>query len=155
MSFFSSTKVALARLRRTTDDGLRAAVIAVFVMSAGAPVLSADEVAKKSFRYDAHGRRDPFRPLVQDGRVVGVSGRSPSAAETDRPVLYGILWDPGGKSIALINDLEVKVGDTVNGYRVAEIRQDAVVITNGGEPVVLQIAFEMSPSGTTTGGEPR
>jgi len=70
-------------------------------------------------------------------------------------VLYGILWDSAGNSIALINDTEVKVGDTVKGYRVTEIRQDAVVLTNGGEPVVLQIAFETPPSGTTTGGERR
>jgi hypothetical protein len=76
-----------------------------------------------------------------------------------KPVLYGILWDPGGQSIALINDAEVKVGDAVSGYRVKEIRQDAVVLINGGVPVVLEIAFEAPPStlspGATTGGEGR
>lgn len=146
MLFFAGRKVAVPRV------GLWTAALAVVFVTMHAPLWAADESAQESFRYDARGQRDPFRPLIQDGRIVGLTGRS-SSVETDQPVLYGILWDPGGNSIALINDTEVKVGDTVNGYRVTEIRQDAVVVTNGGEPVVLQIAFETPPSGTTTGGE--
>ena len=107
------------------------------------------------FQYDPKGHRDPFVALVREGRRVDAQpGRR---VESSRPVLYGILWDPGGHSLALINDAEVNVGDTVAGYKVSEIRRDAVVLTNGGEPVVLQIAFEERPSdlpsGTTTGGE--
>ena len=77
--------------------------------------------------------------------------------ESTKPVLYGILWDPGGNSIALINDGEVKVGDAVGEYLVKEIRHDAVVLENGGEPVVLRMAFDTPPSklppGATKGGE--
>ena len=70
-----------------------------------------------------------------------------------KPTLYGILWDPGGKSLALINDAEAKVGDTVGGYQVKEIRKDAVVLVNGGEPVVLKISFDApAPSQKTTKG---
>lgn len=121
---------------------------------------TAEEPAPQSnqpFRYDAHGRRDPFVPLVRDGRFVGSSGGLQSSA--DKPVLYGILWDAGGVSVALINDVEAKVGDTINGYEVKEIRQDAVVLSNGDESLVLQIAFETSPSeaspDTAKGGERR
>jgi hypothetical protein len=70
-------------------------------------------------------------------------------------VLYGVLWDPGGKSIALINDGEARVGDVIGEYKVLEIRKDSVVLANGGEPVVLEIAYEQapkSPSGAVTGG---
>ncbi|MDP3703734.1 MAG: hypothetical protein Q8R78_05045, partial [Candidatus Omnitrophota bacterium] len=96
------------------------------------------------FSWDPKGHRDPFVPLVRDGRLVGVvAGIN---VNTDRPVLYGILWDPGGNSIALVNDGEVKVGDSIGGYRVKEIRQDAVVLTSGGVPVVLEIAFDAPPS---------
>ena len=119
-------------------------------------VWAASEPSKKSdASYDPGSHRDPFVPLVREGRLVGVV--APSGAKTGKPVLYGILWDPGGNSIALINDGEVKVGDTISGYRVQEIRQDAVVLNSGGGPVVLEIAFEASPSqsspGATTGGE--
>jgi len=108
-----------------------------------------------AFHYDSKGRRDPFIPLVRDGRVVSVTGDAQRAGG-GAPVLYGILWDPAGKSIALLNDTEAKVGDTIEGYQVLEIRHDAVVLTNGGEPVVLQISFDVSPSKlsprTTKGG---
>ena len=106
---------------------------------------------REPFRYDSKGRRDPFAVLVRDGRLVGVAQNTQT--ETSKPILYGILWDPGGHSIALINSVEARVGDTINGYQVKDIREDMVVLENGGEPVVLRIAFEPSPSGTTTGGE--
>jgi hypothetical protein len=108
---------------------------------------AADEPAPEggSARYDSKGRRDPFSPLVRDGRLVGIV--QTHAVQTSRPVLYGILWDAGGQSIALINDVEVKVGDTVGTYRVVEIRKDAVVLSDGREPVVLQLAFEPGAPG--------
>jgi len=112
------------------------------------------------FRYDAGGRRDPFIALIQDGRFARTS---PIAqVDTSKPVLYGILWDPSGQSLALINDTEVTVGDTVSGYQVQEIREDAVVLTDDGDhPLVLRVSFETAPTGhapddaTREGGEGR
>ena len=102
-----------------------------------------------AFQYDAKGRRDPFVSLVRDGRyVVGFGGddRRSSGPFT----LRGILWDPAGTSIAMIDDVEVKVGDTLGDYRVTEIQQAAVVLhTSGGERVVLELAFD-----ATGGGKP-
>lgn len=109
------------------------------------------------FRYNAKGHRDPFIPLVRNGRLVPWRGGS---LDPTKPVLQGILWDPRGRSYAMINDAEVMVGETVDSYRVVEIRQDAVVLADEmGERVVLQIEFETpspdrSPR-TTTGGEGR
>ena len=146
-NFFSRLKKALP---------LGAAV----VMVSAALVWAAQEASEKreAFSYDPAGHRDPFVPLVRDGRLVGVAPPG-TRVSTDKPVLYGILWDPAGQSIALINDGEVKVGDTIAGYRVQEIRQDAVVLSSGGVPVVLEIAFDTPPStlapGATTGGERR
>ena len=97
------------------------------------------------FEYDAKGRRDPFKPLIQDGHLVPGMGIG-REFEGDRPVLYGILWDPAGTSLALMNDGEYKVGDVVNGYQVVEIRRDAVVITSRGERTVLQITFDAPSS---------
>ena len=108
------------------------------------------------FRYDAGDRRDPFMPLVRDGRLVAIGPGMRLGQST--PVLYGILWDPAGRSIALINDAEVKAGDRIGDYEVKEIQHDAVVLDNGGEPVVLTITFDAPPhpsSDTTMGGEQR
>lgn len=114
---------------------------------------AAEEPAQqKGFRYNAGGRRDPFMPLILNNRLVG-AGAGGGSRDLSQPVLRGILWDPSGRSIALIDELEAKVGDTVRGYRVAAIRRDEVVLeSEDGQSVVLQIAFETPPSGTTTGG---
>lgn len=99
---------------------------------------------EEPFRYDPGGRRDPFIPLVQDGRLAR-TGPS-TLVDTSKPVLYGILWDSSGQSLALINDSEVKVGDTVSDYQVHEIREDAVVLTDdGGHSLILQVSFETAP----------
>ena len=108
----------------------------------------------KPFRYEPGDHRDPFIALVREGRVVveTMGMRSDTSL-----ILHGVLWDPGGHSIALIGDAEVKVGEMVDGYRVMEIRQDAVVLSDGGEPRVLQITFDAPPTatapGATTGGQ--
>ena len=122
------------------------------------PVEQPQEPEQKSagpFHYDAGGRRDPFLPLVRDGRLVATT--TVNSSEGDKPVLYGILWDPRGYSFALINDAEVKVGDEVGNYRVSEIRHDAVVLDNGGEPLVLSITFDTPQAKpaphTTKGGD--
>ena len=131
-------------------------MVFALVIAAGI-VAAAEDPSKREepFHYDPKGRRDPFVALVRDGRLIG-GNTSNEPIEPSKPVLYGILWDAGGESIALINDGEVKVGDTIGEYRVAEIRQDAVVLTSGAETLVLQLQFEksaeLSPN-TTTGGE--
>ncbi len=124
----------------------------VLGLAAGMP--RAAEEHEPSFRYNPKGHRDPFMPLVRNGQLVGTGGKTPQTFS--QPVLYGVLWDPKGHSIAIINDTEVRVGETVDGYQVKQIREDAVVLSNGGEPLVLQISFEASrPSSpdTTNGGE--
>ena len=98
--------------------------------------------------YESGARRDPFAPLVRDGKIVSVSagGGAGSSDATGPLVLDGILWDAGGQSIALINGSEVKAGDQVGGYVVRTIRKDAVVLEKGNEVLVLQINFEAMPT---------
>ena len=130
-------------------------IVGLRVQLAAAVTESAQDGAER-FRYNAKGRRDPFAPLVRDGRIVAIS--TGGHTESSLPVLYGVLWDPGGNSIALINDGEARVGDMVGEYRVVEIRKDAVVLANGGEPVVIAIAFETPPKSAPStpkgGGQP-
>ena len=134
----------------------------VLIMWCGTPAWAAEESSKASkkeapFAYDPKGHRDPFLPLVVNGRPVGWTSKP--GVDTSKPVLYGILWDPGGQSLALINDGEYRAGETVGAYQVQEIREDAVVLDNGGEPVVLAIAFDTPPAklspDTTKGGKRR
>lgn len=117
------------------------AVLALTVTVGASRIVQAAETA-----YNSDGKRDPFIPLVHDGRFVAVAG---GGLSKESPVsdlhVAGIVWDPAGSSLALINDTEVKVGDQLGEYRVVEIRPDAVVLLKDGKPVVLQLSFEPPP----------
>ncbi len=89
----------------------------------------------------ASRKRDPFIPLVRDGRLLSVASKTPRVSDVPLS-LSGILWDTGGQSIALINETELRVGDTIHEYRITEIREDAVVLIRDGQSVVLQISFD-------------
>lgn len=125
-------------------------------LSLGAGALGAAEAPPQPAKpegYNAQGKRDPFVPLVRNGRFVGVS--KPGAQLGAVPTLFGILWDPQGQSIALLDDGEAKVGDTVEGYKVMEITRDTVTLGNGEEPIILQISFDEDEEEPLKGGEGR
>ena len=145
-----------SRKQGTGPGTIVAAFATVLLVTVAAPAArAAEEPRAEPFRYDSGGRRDPFIPLVREGRLVGTTQGAHVDAAT--PTLYGILWDPQGDSIALINDVEVRAGETIAGFRVKAIQRDAVVLDGGGEPVVLRITYESAPGqpspGATTGGE--
>ena len=105
--------------------------------------------ASEPFHYDAKGRRDPFSALVRNGKIIG--GKIEGSG--DAPVLQGILWDPRGISVALLDNAEYKVGDQIREYQVAEIRRDGVVLKKGEESVIVQIAFDKSPTNTKSSSQ--
>lgn len=112
-----------------------------FVMAARAAIGEESEQPT----YDSLGLRDPFVPLVKDGRIIGAP--EPVTVQVQQrlvPVLYGILWDPGGNSVALINDGEFQKGDTIGDYQVTGIRKDAVILRSSSEEIVLTINFQSS-----------
>ena len=70
--------------------------------------------------------RDPFTPGAGSGQTSGLA-------------LSGILWD-ASRPIAIINGTMVQVGQEVEGYRVVEIAQDHVSVSDGVETFRLPIA---------------
>lgn len=118
----------------------------VWLLTAGflpAGSWAAEETTSTS-PYTAKDARDPFIPLVREGRLVNIPGATGGPMSASSLMLSGILWDPSHHSIALINDQEVTVGDTIGGYQVTAIRQDAVVLARDGQSVVLRLAFDES-----------
>ena len=71
-------------------------------------------------------RRDPFT-------------RGAAMEEMSGLTLSGILWDPN-QPIAIINGQMVHVGEEHDGYRIVEIVEDHVSITDGTQIFQLQIA---------------
>ena len=76
--------------------------------------------------YDSDGKRDPFIPLVTQ-RVKVSSGLEGVQAVGD-VVLEGIVWEPGGGSIAILNGVIVKEGNEIGSVRIEKIEEKLVII---------------------------
>lgn len=129
-----------------------ARALAILGLAAGAAWAEDTDTlaASAAAGYEAKAKRDPFVPLVRDGRMIAVAGEVPSSSEPvdlSLPLLGGVLWDSAGRSIALLNDKEAMVGDMVGGYRVAEIHSDYVVLDQDGRQVTVRITFDQQPKG--------
>lgn len=74
----------------------------------------------------------PF--LVERGSAPSGTAASPSAR-----ILSGILWDAQSPSAIVDNQL-VHVGDHLGGWRVQEIRQDRVILSDGAATEVLTLS---------------
>jgi hypothetical protein len=78
--------------------------------------------------------RDPF---------AFAGARLPAGPRADTPItpleFTGSVNGPGG-SLAIVNDIIVKVGDVIEGYRVERIAEGSVVVRRPGEgPRVLRL----------------
>ena len=124
-------------------------IVLACVLGMTIPVSAAEGVPE----YLSKGRRDPFAPLVRDGKII----TPPSSDETRRlatgaPSLRGILWDQGGRSIALLDDGEFQSGDNVRGYVIQQINKNEVILSRGSESLVLRLEAEGLPPGSPVQG---
>ena len=95
---------------------------------------------EESFTYDDKGRRDPLLPLVdENGRYLLEADSLYFPAELN---LSGILWDPEGKSSALINNQIVKIGESTCGFMIEDITQDSVTVSKDGKEYIISLATE-------------
>ena len=85
--------------------------------------------------YDSGKRRDPFVPLT--GEDVATAG-SPSGIK-----LEGIIYDPGNRSMAILNGKTYQVGEAVGEAMVVKIQKDHVVISINREEKSLWIREEL------------
>lgn len=91
--------------------------------------LAAEEIA-----YDAGKRRDPFVPL----NAEDIS----SAADASGIKLEGIIYDPGGQSMAILSGKTYQRGQTVGDATVLRIQKNCVVLSVSGEEKTLWIRKE-------------
>ncbi|MDP4529022.1 MSHA biogenesis protein MshK [Alkalimonas delamerensis] len=80
---------------------------------------------------------DPTRPAVVVGDVASVR------QETGQPVLQLIRWRDEG-AVSMINGSLLKVGDSIDGYRVHHIARDHVVLERAGEQLHLFLFQKMT-----------
>lgn len=93
----------------------------------------------EQFVYDDHGKRDPLWKLV-----------SPSGAimtyETDLLFsdisLEGIIYDPYGKSLAIMNGAVFKPNDRIGPFLISRIEEKKVMLLKDQESFVLYLKKE-------------
>jgi len=98
------------------------------------PVFALDEPV---FVYDSQGARDPFMPLLtKDGKPITTYAKIGSINDI---VIEGILYDPQGESVVVINDLILKQGSTISGVTVKSIEKNSVVLSFKGEDHTFKV----------------
>lgn len=98
-------------------------------------ILAAGSLRAEDATYDAGKRRDPFVPLTAEESVL-VTASSSSVK------LEGIIYDPNGRSMAILNGKAYLAGEAVGDATVVKIQKDHVVISVNGEEQTLRIREE-------------
>jgi hypothetical protein len=94
------------------------------------------QTQSESFVYDSKGKRDPFLSLVSpEGFLLKLS----SSSETSELSVEGIIYDPRGKSYAIINSEVVKPGDAIGKYELISIEKNKVVLIKDTEKIEIEL----------------
>ncbi len=90
------------------------------------------------FKYDAAGRRDPFVLLVtKEGKIAFGYGTIRSIEDIR---LEGIVYDPSGDSIAVINGMVLKENDTIGNIKLIKIETGKVSLLFNQTKHVIRLA---------------
>lgn len=99
-------------------------------------------VLAETIRYDSGDRRDPFIPLVDPEGIV-----DSRKFDTSGLMVEGIIHDPNGESLVLINGEFYKEGDNVRGVNVITIFKDRVILGASDEKKTIWIREEIVNGG--------
>ena len=95
----------------------------IFVLM-GAAECEADN--ERVFKYETGDRRDPFMPPIVSQKRLSVGL---DAVESIEDVKFeGVIYDPIGGSIAVLNSEVVREGDKVNNVEIVRICDDTVIL---------------------------
>lgn len=96
------------------------------------------------FQYSNRGRRDPFKPLIQEGMEPTES----SLLNVEEATLTGIIW-AGDRMVALFKDKKgisfyMHEGDEVQNGRITQITEKSVIVSvfgfGGTERLELKVS---------------
>ncbi len=88
-------------------------------------------------RYDSGGRRDPFKALIGPGGTLTYKS-NPSDLNIE-----GIIYDPKGTSLVLLNGEFYRQGETVKQSKIISIMKDRVILSHEEEERVLWLRDEV------------
>ena len=95
-------------------------------------VSSVSSAAEKDL-YNAHGRRDPFTPLVTS-TTKSSSSNLLGVDSVEHIVVEGVVCDPQHGSLAIVNGTILKEGEELAGIKVLKVASSGVYfLINGAE----------------------
>lgn len=97
-------------------------------------------LSAEGYIYYTKGRRDPFIPLVLGGRraYLGLE----AVEMLDDVKLEGIVFDPFGKSMAMLNGEIVEEGKRIHNIEIIKIHDDAIIIKIYAKTYTISLAEE-------------
>ncbi|MBP7056736.1 MAG: hypothetical protein KBB52_07775 [Candidatus Omnitrophica bacterium] len=102
---------------------------------------SLNDVESQSNLYDPKGKRDPFVPLIGQGRTSARINLEDVASIADIK-LEGIAVGANGKRVAALNGELLKQGDGIGIVKVIKIEAKSVVLTIGGKEYAITFSGE-------------
>ncbi|MBI1976718.1 MAG: hypothetical protein HYS56_04335 [Candidatus Omnitrophica bacterium] len=93
------------------------------------------------FDYNSHGKRDPFYPIVsEEGEFLSNPEQQENGVKN--LLLEGIVWDPAGGSVAIINGNVVREKERIGGCEVVWIEKSRVGLRGDGEEIILMMSSQ-------------
>jgi len=89
-------------------------------------------------QYDSAQRRDPFIPLV------GPNGFIQKKVQSADLLVEGIIYDPTGGSVAIINGEVYRAGDNVKDARLIQIFKDRILMVQEDEEKTVWLREEIA-----------
>lgn len=98
----------------------------------GIIICESDVRAGEDIFYNAHGRRDPFIPLVT--QAARTSSGLAGVETAEEVTIEGVVYDPEHGSVVVINGSVLKEGEESGSVKVLRIRSDgAWFLINGAQ----------------------
>jgi hypothetical protein len=76
--------------------------------------------------YDGKGKRDPLMPLIKQRTTTEVSGLE-GVESIDQVGLEGVVYDPSGVSMVIINGVVLREGEKEHAVEVIKIRENGAL----------------------------
>ena len=105
---------------------LIAAIIFIVSILEASPAVFAEANTKEAFVYNSGGKRDPFIPLIT-GKTKVAAGLE-DVRSVDDIALEGIVWDPHGGSVAILNGVILREGQKKGSVRIKKIEKKGVTL---------------------------
>jgi len=90
--------------------------------------------------YYAGGKRDPFIPLITKGIKASLGLQSVESIEDIK--FEGVVFDPNGLSVAMLNGEIVREGDRICNVEVVRIYDDSIIIKIYAKEYKVSLAEE-------------